>query len=272
MTEWKNLVAVYGLKFEIRNWGEQYKSMKAKFPISIFSVIRFFALLEMTTLDSFRSGTNYHKEFMVMKKDRKKQCMIFIISFGLLLAMMGHGYADQETGEYEKKITLLNEELEHCQDESTKKEILLKKADLHFYQAKAFEKELQYESAIKHYKLALIINQDYRSEYAAADLNNIGAVYKNMGKYAKALENYEKSLAICLNVLGPEHPSTATLYNGIGLVYYNMGEYEKVLYYCAKALPIAEKSGDVELKWRVLDAMSGIHKKLDRPSVAIFFG
>jgi hypothetical protein len=28
-------------------------------PISIFSVIRFFAPLEMTTLDSFRSGTNY---------------------------------------------------------------------------------------------------------------------------------------------------------------------------------------------------------------------
>jgi hypothetical protein len=29
-------VVVHGLKLEIGNWEEQYKSMKAKFPISIF--------------------------------------------------------------------------------------------------------------------------------------------------------------------------------------------------------------------------------------------
>jgi hypothetical protein len=33
----KNRVAVHGLKLEIRNWEEQYKSMKAKFLISTFS-------------------------------------------------------------------------------------------------------------------------------------------------------------------------------------------------------------------------------------------
>ena len=249
-----------------------------------------------------------------MKKDRKKQCIIFIISFGVLLTIMGDGYAGQETGEYEKKITLLNDELKHCHDETTKKEILIKKADLHFYQARAFEKELQYESAIKHYKLALIIDQDYRPEYAAIDFsdiggvyysmgeyaialeyyekslaiqlkildsehpstatsyNNIGEVYHNIGEYAKALEYYEKSLAIQLKVLDSEHPSTATSYNNIGAVYKNMGEYAKALEYCAKALPIAENTGVVEVKWRVLGAMSGVHKKLDRPSVAIFFG
>jgi len=32
----KNIVAVHGLKLEIGNWEEQYKSMKAKFLISIF--------------------------------------------------------------------------------------------------------------------------------------------------------------------------------------------------------------------------------------------
>jgi len=37
--KWKFIsyfVAVHGLKLERRNWEEQYKSMKAKFPISIF--------------------------------------------------------------------------------------------------------------------------------------------------------------------------------------------------------------------------------------------
>jgi len=164
--------------------------------------------------------------------------MIYIISFGVLLTMIGYGYADQETGEYENKITLLNEELEHCQDEATKKEILIKKADLYFYQARAFEKVLQYESAIKHYKLALIIDQDYRSRNAATDLNNIGEAYFNMGEYAKALENCDKSLAIYLKVLGPEHQSTATLYSNIGSVYYKMGEYAKALENCDKSLAI----------------------------------
>jgi len=32
----KIIVAVHGLKLEIGNWEEQYKSMKAKFPISMF--------------------------------------------------------------------------------------------------------------------------------------------------------------------------------------------------------------------------------------------
>ena len=36
MNEITDKVTVHGLKLEIGNWGELYKSMKAKFPISIF--------------------------------------------------------------------------------------------------------------------------------------------------------------------------------------------------------------------------------------------
>ena len=36
MNEITDKVTVHGLKLEIGNWGEQYKSMKAKFLISMF--------------------------------------------------------------------------------------------------------------------------------------------------------------------------------------------------------------------------------------------
>ncbi len=48
-------------------------------------------------------------------------------------------------------------------------------------------------------------------------------MYSHLGNYKKALENYELSLKISLNVLGRNHPDTATSYNNIGLVYSDLG-------------------------------------------------
>ena len=60
-----------------------------------------------------------------------------------------------------------------------------------------------------------------------ADSNNIGAVYASKGEYDKALEHYQKALAIRLKQLGPEHPSVAISRNNIGGVHDNKGEYDK---------------------------------------------
>jgi hypothetical protein len=46
-------VAVDGLKLEIRNWEEQYKSMKAKFPISTW---------EWLSATIFEAGCLSHKK------------------------------------------------------------------------------------------------------------------------------------------------------------------------------------------------------------------
>ena len=53
----------------------------------------------------------------------------------------------------------------------------------------------------------------------ATSYNNIGGVHHNKGEYDKALEHYQKSLAIQLKQLGPEHPVAARSYNNIGLVH-----------------------------------------------------
>ncbi len=49
--------------------------------------------------------------------------------------------------------------------------------------------------------------------------NELGLALAAAGQYDHALEYYQKSLAIKLKQLGPDHPDVATSYNSIGLVY-----------------------------------------------------
>ena len=73
-------------------------------------------------------------------------------------------------------------------------------------------------------------------------LNKMGVVYYNQGEYAKALEYYRKSLAICEKILGPEHTNKARTLNNIGVVYNEIGEYAKALIYYRKSLAMYKKS------------------------------
>ena len=49
--------------------------------------------------------------------------------------------------------------------------------------------------------------------------NELGRALDNAGLYDKALEYYQKSLAIDLKQLGPEHPSVARSYHNMAYVY-----------------------------------------------------
>ena len=73
-------------------------------------------------------------------------------------------------------------------------------------------------------------------------LFQLGRLEDNFGNYDKALEYYEKSLAIRLKTLDSEHPSVATSYNNIGLVWKLKGEYDKALEYYEKSLAIRLKT------------------------------
>ena len=61
----------------------------------------------------------------------------------------------------------------------------------------------------------------------ATSYNNIGQVWNKKGEYDKALEYYEKCLAIFLKTLGGEHPDVATSYFNIGKMHECKTEYEK---------------------------------------------
>ena len=78
----------------------------------------------------------------------------------------------------------------------------------------------------------------------ARSYNNIGGVAHKKGEYDKALEYYQKALAIDLKQLGPEHHYVATGYNNMAYVYKAKNDLAKAKEYWEKAYAIfSEKLG-----------------------------
>ena len=76
----------------------------------------------------------------------------------------------------------------------------------------------------------------------AISYNNIGLVHDNKGEYDKALEHYQKSLAIKLKQMGPEHPLVAASYNNMAYVYKAKKDLAKAKEYWEKAYVIRLKT------------------------------
>ena len=68
--------------------------------------------------------------------------------------------------------------------------------------------------------------------------DNLGGVYKDLGKPKKALKFYKKALAICEKRNGERHPYTAISYTNIGTVYHELGDYLTAINYHNKAIDI----------------------------------
>ena len=75
----------------------------------------------------------------------------------------------------------------------------------------------------------------------ASSYNNIGAVHVNKGEYDKALEHFQKALAIDLKQLGPEHPDVAASYHNMAYVYKAKKDLAKAKEYWEKAYAIFSK-------------------------------
>ncbi|MCZ7568849.1 MAG: tetratricopeptide repeat protein [Ardenticatenaceae bacterium] len=73
-------------------------------------------------------------------------------------------------------------------------------------------------------------------------LNNIGAVYDNLGRRQEALEYYQRALPITEEV--GDRAGLATTLNNIGLVYNNLGRRQEALDSYQRALPTFEEVGD----------------------------
>ena len=75
----------------------------------------------------------------------------------------------------------------------------------------------------------------------ATSYGNIGKAHDNKGELDKALEYYQKALAIYLKQLGPEHPDVAMSYNNMAYVYKAKKDLAKAKEYWAKAYAIRLK-------------------------------
>jgi len=76
--------------------------------------------------------------------------------------------------------------------------------------------------------------------YTAASLNNLAGLYRAISAYDRAEPLYQRALAICERVLGPEHVDTATTLNNLGLLYTNMSAFARAEQLSLRALAIRE--------------------------------
>ncbi len=72
----------------------------------------------------------------------------------------------------------------------------------------------------------------------AFDLNNIGMIYRNIGKLDNALEFYEKALKVS------DEKDKTTIYNNIASIYALKGDYNKAIEYLQKAIKINQRYGN----------------------------
>ena len=70
---------------------------------------------------------------------------------------------------------------------------------------------------------------------------HLAGVYGAQGRYADAEPLYQRALAICERVLGPDHPNTASSLHGLAHVYNAQGRYAEAEPLYQRALAICER-------------------------------
>jgi tetratricopeptide (TPR) repeat protein len=117
------------------------------------------------------------------------------------------------------------------------------------------------DKALEMYEKALAIYKELgNSEGMAAAYGNIGIVYKTRGELGNALEMYKKALAIH-EELGRKE-GMASDYTNMGVVYNTCGELDKALEMHEKALAINEELGRKEGMANAYGNMGVVHEQL----------
>jgi tetratricopeptide (TPR) repeat protein len=100
-----------------------------------------------------------------------------------------------------------------------------------------------FTTKVKYIDIAeLIVNkQNTDSELLAKLYFNLAKIYYELANYEKAKELYEKALKIREEILGENHPDTASSYNSLGNIYYRLLNYDKAKDFNEKALKIREE-------------------------------
>ncbi len=100
-----------------------------------------------------------------------------------------------------------------------------------------------YKKAIQFYEKALAIDKEIGDRRnEGIELGNLGLAYSHLGQVEKAIQFYEKALAIAQEI-GDRGGEGAWLGN-LGNAYSDLGQVEKAIQYYEKALAIAQETGD----------------------------
>jgi tetratricopeptide (TPR) repeat protein len=106
-----------------------------------------------------------------------------------------------------------------------------------------YEDKGEWDRAIEYYERSLAIKEKVGDEHGmATSFNSLGNVYSYKGEWDRAIEYYERDLAVCEKV-GDEY-GMATTFNNLGSVYQDMGEWDQAIECYEHSLAICEKVSD----------------------------
>lgn len=112
--------------------------------------------------------------------------------------------------------------------------------------------------AIEYYQEALEISRQVgKEDLIAKNLNNMGTVYKQWGNFDKALEHYQQALEIDKKLANERE--MAIRLNNIGHVHFSMGGYDTAIKYYEQAVTINERLGIDDQIAVNLNNMAGVY-------------
>ena len=86
--------------------------------------------------------------------------------------------------------------------------------------------------------ISMMIKHSENHPNMATSYNNLGALHSRLGNTDKALDYWNRSVAIKLKILGDNHPELASSYHKIAILYEEQGDLDKALEYFNKSLDI----------------------------------
>lgn len=132
------------------------------------------------------------------------------------------------------------------------------------------------EKSLGHLKEALRISKEVegsKNEYnnVARIFGDIGYTYNLLAEYSKAVQYFQKALAIAIKKRGENSRDVAAIYNNMNIAYHSMGDFEKSLECMLKCMHILENYHPDDLPF-IAHGLSNIglsYRSLNQPEKAL---
>ena len=117
----------------------------------------------------------------------------------------------------------------------------------------------EWDRAIEYYERSLAIKDEMGAERGmAATFSNLGNVYQDKREWDRAIEHYERSLEIMERV--GDALLVARILNNLGSAYQAKGEWDQAMEYCERSLEITQKIGDEYVISRTFNILGEVYR------------
>ncbi|MBN1150240.1 tetratricopeptide repeat protein [candidate division WOR-3 bacterium] len=151
-----------------------------------------------------------------------------------------------EKSDFSKSLEYLNKAMEHAKRIGSRSDL----AEIYICLGKIYHRKAEFKTATEFFKRALLLKNKLlgvKHPDCAKLSILIGRVAFDWGrKCKKAVDSFEKALAVQIEILGNNHLDTSNTFNDLGIVYGYKGEYVKALECLDKAQCVDTKNESIK--------------------------